>query len=241
MQHTRKRASSQKLIDAFSSVTSKRSISVLSLLLIIVALPVTVFLMNHQTEVQSHAATVYYPTLPPGSSLPSDADCAAQVIRNSWEPRSDNYSANHTTFPNYQVQPTSNPETIYVNRVTGNFTGTTDEIFQWASCKWGIELNWIRAQAVVESDWRQSTLGDCNGSPYLELNGCQSLGILQIKGANQPPDYPGTYPYALQSTAFNVDYAMAVRHACFDGKVTWLGNGYKAGDLLGCMGEWFSG
>src|SRR5256885_5696257 len=52
------------------------------------------------------------------------------LFRSSWEPRSDNYSANHTTFPNYQVQPTSNPETIYVNRVTGNFTGTTDEIFQ---------------------------------------------------------------------------------------------------------------
>ena len=33
-------------------------------------------------------------------------------------------------------------------RITGNFTGTTDEIIQWAACKWGWSDNVVRAQAV---------------------------------------------------------------------------------------------
>ena len=29
-------------------------------------------------------------------------------------------------------------------RVTGNFTGTTDMILQWAACKWGIDEDIVR-------------------------------------------------------------------------------------------------
>src|SRR5262245_64477950 len=36
-------------------------------------------------------------------------------------------------------------------RVTGNFTGTTGEIIQWAACKWGFNVNALRAQAAIES------------------------------------------------------------------------------------------
>ena len=37
----------------------------------------------------------------------------------------------------------------------GQFTGTTDEIFQWAACKWGLPDNLVRAIAVRESTWYQ--------------------------------------------------------------------------------------
>jgi autotransporter family porin len=40
-------------------------------------------------------------------------------------------------------------------RVTGHFTGTTDEIFQWGACKWGLSDNVLRAIAVRESTWYQ--------------------------------------------------------------------------------------
>jgi hypothetical protein len=40
-------------------------------------------------------------------------------------------------------------------RVDGQFTGTTDEIFEWAACKWGIPDNVIRAAAYTESTWYQ--------------------------------------------------------------------------------------
>ena len=40
-------------------------------------------------------------------------------------------------------------------RVDGQFTGTTDEIIQWAACKWGLKDNMLRADAVRESTWFQ--------------------------------------------------------------------------------------
>jgi hypothetical protein len=58
----------------------------------------------------------------------------------------------------------STPQSGYFARVTGNFTGTTDEIIQWAACKWGIADNVLRAVAVRESTWFQSlsyTSGPC--------------------------------------------------------------------------------
>jgi len=42
-----------------------------------------------------------------------------------------------------------------LRRVDGQFTGTTDEIFQWAACKWGLADNLLRAIAVRESTWYQ--------------------------------------------------------------------------------------
>jgi hypothetical protein len=42
-----------------------------------------------------------------------------------------------------------------LRRVDGRFTGTTDEILQWAACKWGLPDNLLRADAVDESTWFQ--------------------------------------------------------------------------------------
>jgi hypothetical protein len=182
-----------------------------------------------------------FTTLSPGSPLPGDAECAARVRRSSWEPRPENTTANHTNLYAQGYRLTANSDLAqygYQPRVTGNFIGTTDEILQWGACKWGIDEDIVRAQAVQESTWRQAELGDCNGG---RANGCDSLGILQVKGADNPPTYPGAWPYAVQSTAFDVDYALAVWRSCFEGKETWLGNGYHAGDAWGCVGRWFSG
>ena len=184
-----------------------------------------------------------FSTLPPYSSLPGDADCASRVRRSAWESRPSNTTANHTNVyaQGYRLMGSYLEQYGYEQRVTGDFTGTTDEIFQWGACKWGFDEDTVRAQAVMESRWNQLVLGDCDGVTVAETHGCQSVGILQVKGANIPPTHPGTWPYARQSTAFNVDYTLAVRRACFEGKETWLGNGYYAGDLWGCIGRWFSG
>jgi len=40
-------------------------------------------------------------------------------------------------------------------RVDGQMTGTTDEIFQWAACKWGLPDNLLRGVAFRESTWYQ--------------------------------------------------------------------------------------
>jgi hypothetical protein len=184
-----------------------------------------------------------FTTLPPGSPLPSDSECAARVRYSSWEPRPDNNTANHTNVyaQGYRLTGSYLARYGYESRVTGNFTGTTDEIIQWAACKWGFDEDTVRAQAVIESHWHQSQLGDCNGNTQPQTHGCSSVGILQVKGADIPPTHPGTWPYADQSTAFNIDYTLAVRRACFEGKEAWLGNGYHAGDIWGCIGRWYSG
>jgi hypothetical protein len=117
--------------------------------------------------------------------------------------------------------------------VTGNFRGTTDEIIQWAAWKWGISEDVLRAVATRESGWRQSFVGD----------GGQSFGLMQVKTTV----FPGTWPLARDSTAFNVDFYGAVFREYYDGQATWLntvsGNGaaYRAGDFWGAVGAWFSG
>jgi autotransporter family porin len=130
-------------------------------------------------------------------------------------------------------------------KITGDFTGTTDEIIQWAACKWGLDVNVVRAQVVMESDYFQGILGDCSAgqAAYSEITPCQTFGIIGLRAGDTSANsaYRGAWPYGLDSTAFNLDYSLAVRRLCFMGGETYLGNGYAAGDLWGCVGEWFSG
>ena len=119
----------------------------------------------------------------------------------------------------------------YEARVTGRYRGTTDEIIQWAAAKHGIDVDVMRAVAVIESWWRMSTVGD-NGD---------SFGLYQIR---RP--YHCCPAYARGSTAFNADYYGAIIRAYYDGKMPWLndverGEQYKPGDLYGSLGAWFAG
>jgi hypothetical protein len=186
------------------------------------------------------AAGGYFQLLPPGSALPSEAECAARVRRSSWEPRPDNYGANHASVTNTlanfsQFNGAWNGQ--YRPRVTGNFKGTTDEIIQWAACKWGWSDELIRAEAVVESTWRQSTVGD----------GGTSYGLMQVRYLYHPRVNGGckgcagsSWPNAANSTAFNVDLFGAEMRGCYEGMEPYLGSGTR-GDEWGCIGSWFSG
>ena len=192
-----------------------------------------------------------YTTLGPGTALPSEQQCASEIVRDTWEPRPQNTTANQnnawTSGFRLRASYIGTILPAYEQRVTGNFTGTTDQVIRWAACKWGFDESDVRAVAVMESTWKQSWLGDCRYTTQPETNGCASVGLMQIKGANIPATHPGTWPAALTSTAFNVDYALAVRRLCYEGKETWLrqfsapGTTYIAGDLWGCIGRWYSG
>ncbi|MEO6885950.1 MAG: hypothetical protein ABI232_06640, partial [Jatrophihabitantaceae bacterium] len=100
------------------------------------------------------------------STLPSDATCSARVHRSTWEPRPDNAVPNHAmpdaaaVHQSFRVRPVSGGgsadprwDSWLLPRVDGQYTGTTDEIFQWAACKWGLPDNLLRAVAVRESTW----------------------------------------------------------------------------------------
>jgi hypothetical protein len=110
----------------------------------------------------------YFHLRPPGADLPSGEECAAEVHRSTWEPRPSNSVPNHTmpdpalvheslasrprsTWGTYDPQ----WDTWLLPRVDGQFTGTTDEIFQWVACKWGLSDNMLRGIAVRESTWYQ--------------------------------------------------------------------------------------
>ena len=170
-----------------------------------------------------------FPLVPPDSALPSGDECARRVQRNAWEPRPENTRANQTTPTGSGVLGMGSWFTAeadggsYRGRVDGNFTGTTDEIIQWASCKWGFPTDLNRAQAVSETTWEQAFVGD----------GGESFGLYQMRRGVW-----GGYPNSQASTAFNADWAMGLRRACYDGAMWYAG---LRGNLDACIGVHYSG
>jgi hypothetical protein len=112
----------------------------------------------------------------------------------------------------------------YYDGIDGNFTGTTEEIFEWAAAKWGFDRlgypDLAKAMAVVESWWNQWAVGPTG-----------AVGILQVN----PPYWPDTEP-ARWSTAYNADYAMAVVRYLYDA-CSWLGPG-TTGDIRNAVAAW---
>jgi hypothetical protein len=169
------------------------------------------------------------------------------VTRNPWEPRPANFSAD-STVPSGPVAWNNDPSWTYWSKfiarrdkVTGNFTGTTDEIIQWGACKWGLDEDLIRAMAVQESYWNMSQVGDYENGRY------HSFGLLQIRQDDAAGHLvKGGYPDTAQHTALNVDYFGAEMRACLEGDFYdgdyWLYGGTQVkGDLWGCVGYWYSG
>lgn len=182
-----------------------------------------------------------FETLPPRSTLPTGAECASRV-RPTPEIRPDNTAYN--TTPGTSAHDT-------MPRVDGNFTGTTDELIQWAACKWGIDEDVARAQVAIESWWRQTTGGDrtfdpsiCHPDLRAALPCPESVGLMQVRFQYHGEAYEDSN--AIRSSAYNLDYAFGMWRSCFEGDLTWLntverGSDYVAGDLWGCTGVWFSG
>jgi hypothetical protein len=202
----------------------------------------------------------YFSLLPVGAykSLPSDAAAAAKLDRSTWEPRRGNSRYNHTVPAQLRLRLENNADHAYdprwnkyvLRRITGDFTGTTDEIFQWAALKWGLPDNLLRAIAYMESDWRQSNHGDYVRDQAECLPGYKRLpcpvtfGIVGVKSTS----WPGVYPWNRVSTAAAVDVLGGWLRGCYEGWVWWLrehGNRsrgvYHTGDIWGCVGAWYSG
>ena len=219
-----------------------------ALLLMLLFVGLAVLPASHQTpgvgaeaaapagSAESGSASTFS-TVDPGEELPGGDECVSRVRRDGWEPRPENGAQNATTGT--QLILPADSWTGYeawhamARRVDGDFTGTTDEIIQWASCKWGFDEDLTRAQAYIESGWVQATLGDAG----------HSVGLLQVKAARDGTPHRYTWPHSRTSTAFNVDYALAWRRACYEGhfaEVGWLPPESR-GDLTGCLGLWYSG
>jgi hypothetical protein len=103
------------------------------------------------------------------SHLPGGRTCAQRIHRSTWEPRPQNAVPNHwvpaasRVHRSFAARPVAVQRSYdkrwdrwLLQRVTGHHTGTTDEIIQWAACKWGLPDNLLRAVAVRESTWYQN-------------------------------------------------------------------------------------
>jgi hypothetical protein len=212
----------------------------------------------------STASPGYYSLLPSGSALPSDSQCASGASGDTFEPVPQN-AAENTYTPSASDLSTYVSEASggeggapgsYLTRADGQFSGTTDAILKWASCKWGFDENVTRATAVNETHWRQTEFGDIgNGT---------SIGILQIKSRDYPSSCEAVATsqntslvtdatcYSYLSTAFAADYKLAQQRACFEGKVSYMigespagypsyPNGTPDQMMWGCVGWWYSG
>ncbi len=167
----------------------------------------------------------------------SDKRAAKLVHRSRFEPRPANRAATHATPTAAQLRAfRAQSEMPYARYVTGHFTGTTDEVIQWAARKWGLKPDLLRAVGTVESWWRMSTVGD-NGD---------SFGLFQVR---RP--FHCTEPVCEQfreDAALNADYYGGILRSYYDGKQDWLntvsgenGKPYRRGDVWGSVGAWFSG
>jgi hypothetical protein len=189
------------------------------------------------------SVSLYFGTEPSHATyIPrSDSYCASAITPNSWEPRPDNAVANSTVFPsstfnwasieNYWSKWTSKRA-----QVTGNFKGTTTEIIQWAACKWGVDEDTIRADAVQESYWHQNTIGDVCGP-----TGEGSYGLNQTKNADcSGALVHGGFPDTMNSTALAVDWFGAHTRSCYDGDFydggQWLYQGQTVDQIAAANG-----
>lgn len=251
------------------------------------------------TSVAPPPATGYFRTSPAGAwrELPGGRHCQSLVHHSTWEPRPDNIGPNgrmpdrRAVHAAFRARPLSGDgsflprwDSWLLPRVTGHYTGTTDEIFQWAACKWGIADNVLRAVAVRESTWYQYEVypsGRCvtdwgcgdfvdtataatrtfcsaistQGHDYQADYGaglCPETFSIAGVMSWQNPDWGrladnqnGTFPFNRDSTAFAVDYLAANLRGCYEGWSPWLDDAgpapYSAGDLWGCVGNWYAG
>jgi hypothetical protein len=145
---------------------------------------------------------------------------------------------------------------FYAKFVTGRpglLNPTTDELIQWASRKWGIPADWLRAQYMQESHWRQDAMGDLRTQSarwygHFPRFSCpkakqcyESLGITQLKW--QPWNDEGTEPLRWKSTAFNIDYQAAKLRFYHDNpygkRSAWGDSSYRPLDKWLSICAWF--
>jgi hypothetical protein len=195
----------------------------------------------------------------------SDSAAAAQVSHQP-ETRSDNTTANNyvpsdselasfrsaaATSNDGPSNSSSNPNLRSVDGRDGLTNPSTDDLIQWTAHKWGIPEDWIRAEAVSESHWHQSFLGDCTGvsqsdfvqyPPQASCGGSsvfQSMGLLQLRWTPEGL-HAGTEPLRWKSTTFNLDYYGAIIRYYYDGHCDWCGSGYSAGQQWNTIGAWYN-
>jgi hypothetical protein len=201
--------------------------------------------------IPSNAQQIYI-TLPPHAALPDVSLCIDEV-NNSPTPETAPWNIDDGTGYNSNLPPSENiPDYFYeyapggselpasdFSKVDGNYTGSTNDLIRITACKWGINENYIRAQAWIESGWHQDCAAahggtDCNeggdlnnppGDPETPLG--IFTGFDNFGGANHYDSWSMlqtkvyydwmTWPMIEESNPFGLDFRFAEMRGCLNG------------------------
>ncbi len=123
----------------------------------------------------------HYSMMGPGASLPSEAACVS-AVNASPIPENAPWNQDDGTGFNSNLPPSGGvPAYFYANapccnelphadfaNVDGNYSGSTDDLIRITACKWGIDEDYVRSQAWIESDWHQDCSAAHGGSDCQE-------------------------------------------------------------------------
>jgi len=137
------------------------------------------------TPTATPTTTAHYSMQGPGASLPTEASCVS-AVNASPIPENAPWNENDGTGYNSNLPPAGGvPDYFYANApccnempssdfaaVDGNYSGSTDDLIRITACKWGIDEDYVRSQAWIESDWHQDCAAAHGGS------GCNEGGDL---------------------------------------------------------------
>lgn len=192
----------------------------------------------------SHGESKYIYTPPSDSSIcvtqTADATSRGNATPNAYVPSDTELTAFRAALDDHGATPTGAmyyPGTYVTGRNNLGLHPSTDDLIEFYAKKWGIPEDWLRAEYVQESDWRQGS-GTCTTTspqPYgcgdlrtetssdwtwyhnAWANYCptstqcwESIGITQIKARPNGSSGAGTDPLRRLSTSFNIDYQASV-------------------------------
>ena len=173
-------------------------------------------------------AAGYFKTLPPGAS-----SRAASSARRAHPPfdlgtAPQNKAANHKVLkpaglPNNTAFNTA-WQRKYKPRINGKFQGTTDEIIQWASCKWGIGDNLTRAPRGVGVGLGAVDGGRLHVAPELLPAGLEDAAVPHlVRAVAVEVELPARYVPAHQGQhRVQSRLPLAEMRGCLDGMM-WFG------------------
>jgi hypothetical protein len=123
----------------------------------------------------------HYHMLGPGLTLPSESSCASAVDAFPLAEAAPWNENDGTGFNSNQPPSGGVPSYFYQNApcctelpnadfaaVDGAYGGTTDDIFRVYACKWGIDEDYVRALAWVETGWHQDCAAAHGGTGCVE-------------------------------------------------------------------------
>jgi hypothetical protein len=133
----------------------------------------------------------HYSMQGPGASLPTEAACVSAVNASPIPENAPWNQDDGTGYNSNKPPPNGVPSYFYANApccnelphsdfatVDGNYSGSTDDLIRITACKWGIDEDYVRAQAWVEDGWHQDCAAAHGGI------GCRVGGDLNSPAGN---------------------------------------------------------